>query len=344
VKGVGQSAVEAIIAERAAQGRFASLDDLCRRLDLNRVNKRVLEALIRSGSLDSLDVNRNMLMTRLPAAMQLGEQDTRAKSSGQDDLFGLAPAPRTEELVETSALPEWPEAVRLAGERDTLGLYLTGHPITQYENELKLLTHGRIADLASGRPMASGENGRAWQPGRVVTVAGLVMDIRKRANRTTLILDDRSGRLEAMLYEEVLQQYRDIIAKDAILLVEGQLRFDDFIEGWRVNARRLMSIEQAREQNARRIVLEWPANGAGTDLMARLAEILAPFRGGTCSIAIRYRATGASGVLTLGEEWCVRAAPELVEQLAQLAGKDAVRVLYGPKAGVPTQASSGSGQ
>jgi DNA polymerase-3 subunit alpha len=344
VKGVGQSAVEAIIAERAAQGRFASLDDLCRRLDLNRVNKRVLEALIRSGSLDSLDVNRNMLMTRLPAAMQLGEQDTRAKSSGQDDLFGLAPAPRTEELVETSALPEWPEAVRLAGERDTLGLYLTGHPITQYENELKLLTHGRIADLASGRPMASGENGRAWQPGRVVTVAGLVMDIRKRANRTTLILDDRSGRLEVMLYEEVLQQYRDIIAKDAILLVEGQLRFDDFIEGWRVNARRLMSIEQAREQNARRIVLEWPANGAGTDLMARLAEILAPFRGGACSIAIRYRATGASGVLTLGEEWCVRAAPELVEQLAQLAGKDAVRVLYGPKAGVPTQASSGSGQ
>jgi DNA polymerase-3 subunit alpha len=344
VKGVGQSAVEAIIAERAAQGPFASVEDICRRLDLNRVNKRVLEALIRSGSLDSLGVNRNTLMTRLPAAMQLGEQDTRAKSSGQDDLFGLAPAPRTEELVEPSALPEWPEAVRLAGERETLGLYLTGHPIVQYENELKLLTHGRIADLASGRPMASGENGRPWQPGRMVTVAGLVMDIRKRANRTTLTLDDRSGRLEVMLYDEVLQQYRDIIAKDAILLVEGQLRFDEFIEGWRVNARRLMSIEQAREQNARRIVLEWPANGAGTDLMARLAEILAPFRGGACGIAIRYRAAGASGVLTLGEEWSVRATPELVEQLAQLAGKDAVRVLYGPKAGVPTQASTGSGQ
>ncbi len=336
VKGVGQSAVEAIIAERTAGGPYTGLEDLCRRLDLNRVNKRVLEALIKSGSLDSLGVNRNTLMTRLPAAMQLGEQNTRAQSSGQDDLFGLAPtAAAMPAQAESAQLAEWPEAVRLAGERETLGLYLTGHPITQYENELKLLSNGRIADLTGGRPMAAGEGGRGWQSGRNVTVAGLVLDIRKRANRTTLILDDRSGRIEVMLYEEVFHQHRDLIAKDAILLVEGQLRFDEFIEGWRVNARRLMSIAQAREQNARRIVIEWPANGSGEALMARLAEILTPFRGGGCSIAVRYRGAGASAVLTLGEQWLVRPAAELIEQLQGLAGREAVRVLYGPKASPP---------
>ena len=341
VKGVGRAAVEAIIAEREARGPFTSIEDLCRRLDLNRVNKRVLEALIKSGSLDGLRVNRHTLMTRLPTAMQLGEQNTRALTAGQDDLFGLAPAApaAAEQRVEVALLPEWPEAVRLAGERETLGLYLTGHPVAQYENELKLLTHGRLADLTSGRPTpqpaANGE-GRSWQPGRSVTIGGLVLEVRKRANRTTLLVDDRSGRIEVMLYDEVFQQHRDIIQKDAVLLVEGQLRFDEFIEGWRLNARRLLSIEQARSQNARRIVIHWPARGEGAQLVERLARILAPFRGGACAIALKYRTAGAGGVIVLGEEWQVRPAAELIEQLEAFAGADAIRVLYGPKAAPAT--------
>ncbi len=346
VKGVGRAAVEAMIAERETRGRFVSIEDLCRRLDLNRVNKRVLEALIKSGSLDGFDVNRHTLMTRLPAAMHLGEQNTRALTAGQDDLFGLAPAApaATEQRVEVAQLPEWPEAVRLAGERETLGLYLTGHPVSQYEHELKLLTHGRLADLTSGRPApqpaANGE-GRSWQPGRSVTIGGLVLEIRKRANRTTLLLDDRSGRVEVMLYDEVFQQHRDIIEKDAVLLVEGQLRFDEFIEGWRVNARRVMSIEQARSQNARRIVIHWPSRGEGAELVERLARILAPFRGGACSIALKYRTAGAGGVVVLGEEWQVRPAADLIEQLEAFAGADSVRVLYGPKA-APTPSGAGA--
>ncbi len=347
VKGVGESAVESIIAERTARGPFASVEDLCRRLDLNKVNKRVLEALIKSGSLDSFGANRNTLMTRLPAAMHLGEQNTRAQSAGQVDLFGLAPAaPAAAARVETPQLPEWPEAVRLAGERETLGLYLTGHPITQYENELKLLSNGRIADLVSGRPVAGAfsgaDGGRAWQPGRSVTVAGLVLEIRRRANRVTLILDDRSGRIEVMLYEEVFQQHRGLIVRDAILLIEGQLRFDEFIEGWRLNARRLMSIEQAREQNARRIVVELPGGANADAMVGSLADILAPFRGGACSIAIRYRGSGASGVLILGDQWLVKPAAELIARLQDFAGRESVRVLYGPKPGAATQASGAS--
>ena len=143
VRGVGEAAVEALISERARQGPFASLEDLCRRLDLQKVNRRVLEALLRSGSLDALGPNRATLMERLGAAMQLGDQNMRAHEAGQNDLFGLArrcsaPAPRRR--CQRAPLPEWSEAVRLTGERETLGLYLTGHPLARFEAGLRALS------------------------------------------------------------------------------------------------------------------------------------------------------------------------------------------------------------
>jgi DNA polymerase-3 subunit alpha len=342
VKGVGRSAIEAIMAARSAGGAFTSIEDVCRRLDLNRVNKRVLEALIRSGSLDSLGHTRNTLMSRLGAAMQLGEQNTRAQAVGQVDLFGLAAGAAVPTAASSGAeLPEWPEATRLAGERDTLGLYLTGHPIAQYEPELSFLTSGRIGDLASGRPAGAAEGGR-WQPGRNVTIAGLVLEVRRRANRVILALDDRSGRIEVMLFEEIFQQHRAIIAKDAILLIEGQLRYDEYSEGWRLNAKRLLDIDMAREQQARRLILQWPAPIDASDPVRRLIDILKPFVGGNCSIQIGYRGGGASGSLLLSEQWLVRPAQELIEKLRHFVGPENLRVVYGAR-GTGDEASVGRG-
>jgi DNA polymerase-3 subunit alpha len=335
VKGAGEAAAQAIIGERDARGPFASLEDLCQRLDLNRVNRRVLEALIRSGCLDSLGRNRHTLMSALAQALQLGAQNTRAESTGQVDLFGLTPTPASEPgRAEIAELPEWPEEVRLAGERETLGLYLTGHPVARYEHELRFLASGRISDVASGRPVLSGETGR-WQPGRSVTIAGLVLDVRKRANRVTLTLDDRSGRMEVTLFDDVFQQHRDIIAKDAILLIEGQMRFDEFTEGWRLNAKRLIDIDQAREQQARRLVVHWPAAEMAPDAVARLAEVLRPFVGGACSVAIRYEGASAGAVLALDEQWSVRPARALIEELGRLVGVERVRVYYSAQRAAP---------
>jgi DNA polymerase-3 subunit alpha len=274
-------------------------------------------------------------MSALGAALQMGEQSTRAQSAGQVDLFGLAPAAASHsESQAPQELAEWPEEVRLAGERETLGLYLTGHPVARYEHELKFLA-SPIAELASGgRP--TGETGR-WQPGRNVTIGGLVLEVRKRPNRVSLTLDDRSGRMEVNLFDDVYQQHRDLVVKDAILVVDGQLRFDEFTEGWRLNGKRLISIEQAREQQARRLVIQWPRSLAGTDPVGRLAELFKPFVGGACSIAIRLESTSASAVLALDEQWCVRPARELMDRLAELVGRDHVRVYYG------AQRASGNG-
>jgi DNA polymerase-3 subunit alpha len=338
IKGVGQGAVENMIEERSAHGPFRTLRDYCRRIDLKQVNRRVLEALIRAGALDSIGPNRATLMHHLPEAMQAAEQQSRAQAAGQVDLFGLAgPAAQAhdEEAAEPDeTLPEWSEAVRLAGERETLGLYLTGHPITEYEREIRPIISGRIVDVGGARPVGGGEGG--WRgPGKNVTVAGLVLEIRKRGNRTSFILDDRSARIEITLFEDVLNQYRALIARDAILVVEGNLRFDDFADDWRISAKRIIDIAQAREQYARRLVLRWPAaaNGDGRRLIGALEQALRPNLGGRCAVAIRYAGDSASANLVLGDEWRVRPSQDLLERLGQLVGRDGVELVYGQRAG-----------
>jgi DNA polymerase III subunit alpha len=328
IKGVGAAAVEAIIEERERGGAYKSLPDLCRRIDLQRVNRRVFDALIRSGSLDLIGTNRASLTAELDRSMQLGEQNSRATSVGQVDLFGLsASAP-----AEQSVVPDWSEAQRLAGERETLGLFLSGHPITPYEPDLRFLGCQRLADVTSGpKPAPAADGQRAWSAGKAATVAGLVLEIRRRPNRVTLILDDRSARLEVSLYEETFQQHRDIIVKDAILIIDGTLRFDDFIEAWRLQAKSLMDIDRARERFARRLWLRWPTEFDGPQGMTRFEQMLKPYLRGPCGVSVAVNRPDYSGKLNLPDAWAVRPTRELLEKLSTLVGRDGWYLVYGPR-------------
>jgi DNA polymerase III subunit alpha len=323
IKGVGFAAVEAIVDERSARGPYTSLADLCRRIDLTRINRRVLEALVRSGSLDRIGANRATLSAELDRSMHLGEQNSWAVTTGQVDLFGLSAA-------EDSVLPEWTDAQRLTGERETLGLFLSGHPITPYEPDLKVLVSARLADIGGPKP-APAEGGRSWGAAKPVTVAGLVLEIRRRTNRVTLILDDRTGRIEVSLYEEIYQQYRDIIVKDAILVIDGALRFDDFIENWRVQAKTLIDIDRARERHARRLWLRWPEGLDGPQGMNRFEELLTPYLRGSCAVSIAVKRTDYSGGLNLGTAWSVRPTRELLDKLTAMVGRDGWYLVYGPR-------------
>jgi DNA polymerase III subunit alpha len=333
IKGVGASAVEAIIEERQRNGAFKSLPDLCRRIDLQRVNRRVFEALIRSGSLDLIGPNRATLWAELDRAMQLGEQTSRAISVGQVDLFGLS-------ATENSVVADWSEAQRLAGERETLGLFLSGHPITPYEPDLKFLVSARLADVGGPKPAAPVDGIRSWSAGKATTVAGLVLEIRRRPNRVTLILDDRSGRLEVSLYEEVFQQYRDIIVKDAILIIEGTLRFDDFIEAWRLQAKSLIDIDRARERFARRLWLRWPAEFEGPQGMSGFEQMLKPHLRGPCGVSVVVNRADYSGKVNLSDAWSVHASRGLLDKLTHLVGREGWYLVYGPRNDVRGEESS----
>jgi DNA polymerase-3 subunit alpha len=330
IKGVGQSVVEMLVAEREAKSAFRDIADLCRRSDQNRMNRRVLEALIRSGALDLIGANRATLMHALPSAMQLADQTIRARVVGQNDMFGLmdhgGAAPTV--TLSNEVLPDWSRRVRLDGERDTLGLYLTGHPFEEFEHEVRPIVSGRIADITGDRPPPSNEGFQQFR-GKPATVAGMVFDLGKRGSRVIFTLDDRSGRLEASMFEDVWQQYRTLVAKSAILVVEGSLRFDEYIEGWRLTAKRVIDIDHAREQHARRLVLRWPEKADGTFLKA-LEQTLKPFRGGRCAVAVRYQGSAARAEMVLSEEWSVRPTRELTERVAQLCGNDGWRLIYAP--------------
>jgi DNA polymerase-3 subunit alpha len=328
IKGVGQAVIEMLVAERNANGPYRDLTDLCRRSDPSKLNRRVLEALIRSGAADSLGANRATMMHALPSALQLADQTIKARVVGQDDLFGLLDDSPAAAPIANEVLPDWSRRVRLDGERDTLGLYLTGHPFEEYQDEVRPIISGRIADVTGDRPVAVNEGFRFQ--GRPVTVAGMVFDLGKRGSRIIFTLDDRSGRLEASMFEDVWQQYRALIAKSAILVVEGSLRFDEYIEGWRLNAKRVIDIDQAREQYARRLALRWPKD-AGSSFVKTLEQTLRPFRGGRCAVTLRYESSVARADLVMSEEWCVKPTRELTDRLAQLCGNDGVRLIYAPK-------------
>ncbi|WP_139558117.1 DNA polymerase III subunit alpha [Methylotetracoccus oryzae] len=333
VKGVGASAIGEVVEERERNGAFVDLVDLCRRIDLRKVNRRVLEALIRAGALDSLEANRAALLVALPEAMRVAEQHLAMDAMGQDDLFGLHPATVTGTTTLAIAPVEpWTERERLAHEKSTLGLYLTGHPITEYEAELAAIISSKL-----GAVSLDGHRGSGRQEVRVV-VAGLVVELRTRQSKSGkrmafATLDDRTGRVEVAVFSEAFDQSREALIKDALVVVEGTLALDDFTGQTRLSAERVHSIEAARARFARQLVIDWPVGAAAAPdaeagRVGQLRAVLKPFQGGGCPIVIDYRGAGAETRLQLGAEWRVRPAEDLLQRLKKTLGPDRVRLLY----------------
>ncbi len=319
IKGAGENAIQTMLDSRGADGPYADLFDFCRRIDLKKVNRRVLETCIRAGALDELGPNRATLMASLSSALQLAEQHSRDSALGQNDLFGLGvePAQAAQSDAQFVHMEEWEEDQRLEGEKETLGLYLTGHPIERYEQELARFTTARIVDLKPNR-------------NQTVVIAGLAIALRamktKRGDRMAfLTLDDRSGRIEIALFADIYNQYRDMIAKDKLLVVEGEVSVDDYSGGYKMSTKTIYDINQARERFAKRLVIKVGAEKAGNGFVQSLAETLRPFREGSCPVWVDYRSHDAGARLSLGADWRICPTDELMHRLYALAGRDQVQ-------------------
>ncbi|MDH5469563.1 MAG: DNA polymerase III subunit alpha, partial [Gammaproteobacteria bacterium] len=336
IKGVGQSAIECILAARDADGVFADLYEICQRVDLRKVNRRVFDALIRAGALDVLGETRATQHANLAQALKLAEQRSRDQDTGQNDLFG---EPEVAEALPTSRhiLPEWDEEQRLQGEMDALGLYLTGHPIERYNVELANIVTGRLAEISgmsASLPAPAGKPGRPGSNEKPVTIAGLVMSMRIRKTQrggkiAFLTLDDRTARLDVRVFPEVYEKYEALVGKNKVLVVQGGLGVDDYSGGFQVTAQSIYDINQAREMYARQLVVGVGSQLAGNGFIGTLADILQPFREGHTRVCIDYRGGEAQARVALGEQWTVHPTDELLHRLRDLAGKDSVRVEYG---------------
>ncbi len=318
IKGVGQGAIQGVFEEREQTGPFVDLFDFCRRVDTSKVNRRVIEALIRSGALDVLGPSRAALIASLSRALQAADQYTRNRSTGQNDLFGGL-RPESDCDCHVDAVSEWSEEDRLAGEKDTLGLYLTGHPIKQFEAEIAQFTDGRLVDL---RP----------NPGSTVVVAGLVVSARvmnsRRGRMAVITLDDQSARMEAVVYSDVFQRYRDLLAKDRLLIAAGEVTPDEVTGGCSMTVHEVHDLEKARERYAKRVLISVLGPSLDNGFISELRAALEPFRLGPTPVCIQYRGGGAVGRLQLGEDWKVHPAQDLLNRLRGLREAQGVEINY----------------
>lgn len=325
IKGVGEAAIEGIIEERASNGNYVDLFDFCRRVDLRKANKRVLESLIRAGALDEIARQfmveetwdgRSTLMKSLPDAMKAAEQHVRDRERGQWDLFGeQEDSSNGAEITYKHASP-WTENERLIGERDTLGLYLTGHPIEQHEAELgHMITH-RIGELVSDRD-------------KQITIAGLMISMRVVKTRTgkplaILVLDDRTGRVEMTLFDESYEKYRYFLEKDSILVVRGTVTEDDYSGGLRMNVEELWNLDGARASYMKRLIINLDKRQMVGNPADYLANILKPFCEGNCPVQIHYQQPQAVVKMDLGAEWNVQPSENLFHRLREQLGEESV--------------------
>ncbi len=333
IKGVGEGPVEAIVESRK-DGPFKDLFDFCSRVDLKRINKRTLEALIHSGALDRLgpyfheeikaykeniDRNRGVLLAAMEEAVQAAEQTARSHDSGHMDLFGGVFADAESDVYANHRKArERSLKERLKGEKDTLGLYLTGHPIDEYEGEVRRFARQRIIDLKPAR----GDQ----------TVAGLIVNLRVMKNKKGdkmgfITLDDRSGRIEASLFAEAFNSAQALLQTDALVVVEGEVSNDDFSGGLRLRAKRVMSLEEARTGLAESLRLKVVSSALQGDRLRWLAELCSRHRG-ACPITMDYSCDDARAQLQFGESWRIEPADSLIQALRDQFGRDNVFLHY----------------
>jgi DNA polymerase III subunit alpha len=313
IKGTGGAAIDLIVAAREAEGPFKDIFDFCQRLDLRKVNRRVMESLIRAGAFDKLEPNRAALLAGLDSAISAAEQ--RAAHAGQDCLFGG--------VVETQHnLPDvvaWSPEQALQEEKAALGFYLSGHPYLSYKSQLGPFIKGNLSDLApQNEPKL---------------LAGVVMGVRvrmtQRGKMAIVTLDDAVGRTDVVVGSELLMQHAQWIKEDQLLIVEGRISNDEFSGGIRVSARKLYDLAAVRNRFAQMLTLS--CNGQ-SDLQ-RLMTVLTPYRYANeeqkrCPIKVDYHNQAAQVSLMLGEDWQVVLHDDLLLNLQGWLSKENVKILY----------------
>jgi len=327
IKGLGEGPIESIILARK-DGPLTDVCDFGKRIDPRRVNKRALEALVRSGALDELgpgqniDYDRAVMFAALGDAVQAAEQSTANENAGIMDLFGeVVPSQQNtgDVYAEFSRVRPWTIKQRLEGEKETLGLYLTGHPIDEYAAEVKHLVSNRISDLRADK--------------KAQKIAGLVVAFRtmktKRGDTMAFVaLDDRSGRIEVAIFADAYKKYSELLTKDALLVVTGQVNLDEYSGGLKMRAEEITTLAQARLEKAKALRLHVTGDQCPDTFANQLLASLAPYKQGQCPVLIEYQRPGAKASLRLGKDWCISPEDELVANLKEVLGKQNVELLY----------------
>jgi DNA polymerase-3 subunit alpha len=304
-----------ILQSRKQDGPFKGLFDFCARLDLRKVNRRVIESLIRAGAFDKLEPNRNALLSGVALAISAAEQ-TNANSN-QNSLFGDVSDQSVHVLPDVQM---WTEQQKLLEEKAALGFYLSGHPYWAYKKDLSNFISTTLANLTPKE-----------QP---QLLAGIVSGIRvrmtARGKMAIVGIDDGTTRIEVVVGNELLNQSQQLLKDDQLVIVEGRVSNDDFSGGIRVNARKLHDLSGLR--NSRASFLKISCNGQADAV--KLKSLLKPYctrasdeqRG--CAVKVEYHNQSSKVELMLGNDWRVDLHDELIAGLTEWLSQNNVKILY----------------
>jgi len=313
IKNVGEGAVEAILRARK-DGPFRSLFDFCERVDLRAVNRRVVESFIKSGSFDSLDTRRAALFAALERAMESGVKGQRDREQGQSSLFGgpdEGPHPAPAERIRD--VPEWGEGERLAYEKESLGFFITGHPLERFRSELEkwaTATTGRLAEQADGREVSVGGIITGLRP----------IKTRKGERMASFVLEDLEGGVEALVFPETFKKVGERLADDEVVLVKGKAEVLD--EGKaRILVSEVLPLDQAKLAEARFVTIRVPVPTWDRAKGERLRDILGSHRG-ECPVTLELVEEGSFAVAVAPSTY-FRVRPDA-------AFRDEVEALLGP--------------
>ena len=317
IKGVGEQAMQSVIDSRQKEGPYRDLFDFCHRIDLKKINKRTLEALIRAGALDCLGIERSSLMAQLPEAVQAAEQARSNRETGIMDLFG-----EVEEVQRKPAKPvkPWSDEVRLKGEKDTLGLYLTGHPIDVYRNELKAFIPSKINELTPTRR------------GVTTVFAGLVVDVANFPNRMVVTLDDGTARIEVSANHERFQRFKDIVQTEKVVVIEGEIYEREGFDRPMGRLTKAFSLNEIRQKRANSIQIHLHAEHLSKTLSQDLQNMLLPYCNvDLCThipVLLHLDYAYATAELHLGIQWKIAPLDEALVKLRDYFGKESLHIEY----------------
>jgi DNA polymerase III subunit alpha len=323
VRNVGEGAIQSILGVRRDLGRIGSLYTLCEHCDLRLVNKRVLESLVKAGALDSLmpegasaAAGRARLWAAVDRAIENGGRHQRDRDQGQSQLFGSG---GDEDAAAPPPLPEappWTEMQQLAGEKEALGLYMSGHPLDRFGDDLRTFGARRVAELTS--------------PEADVWAAGIVSGLRplktKKGDRMAVfMLDDVGGAVETVVFPEAFGRHGHLVEADAMLLVRGKFERDD--ESARIVASELLPVAALRERTTREVAIHLAVPPHGRPTFEAVAELLTRHRGDRrVSLELDVRRAGGAMRVCADAGLRVKPSEKLVAELEQICGAGTVEL------------------
>lgn len=332
IKGVGRGAIEGVMEERSNNGNFTSIYDFCVRVDLHKVNKRTLEALILSGAFDELHANRQSLMVGMENVLKAAIQKKQDKDSGQVDLFGSTVTSSINEMpVPLPDVAEFDANQRLFKERDIIGHFMTGHPIANVNQWLSVVTSHSITKVLELRPDTGSNNNDEQDPkkkhyfsGQAVLVGGLISSVRIRnENSANIMIVDETEQIEATFFKNTFFENEEKMLKDEIVIIEGEAGVDNFSNKFIIRAKQILTLNEAIATYCTKIGFITST----TDYQRfsqQINELLKTYGKGKARIYIHHEQDGIVSNLKLGNDHKIRPSHDLIIEAQNLSNIDKI--------------------